>query len=207
MEPGIPNPGIPSTHPVRFPSPDKSDANDRKDAGHIGGHSVRRSETGALSSAGSPDRTSVARAVGDPSHPSKASKVRRAKAPKTKIGPQQGGAKADDGARLAPSERVDRQKITASLDGVRKTGELLNPLPARQAARETPARNRLGELAGDYGQLVPLLEKAAAMKLIIAGRGPGDISLHLGPMAYPIDLAPVASELREKSEIPPDSSV
>ncbi len=53
------------------------------------------------------------------------------------------------------------------------------------------ARHRLGELAEQHAGLVPMLESAAARGLTVSGTGPGDISLHLGPMAYPLDCGAV----------------
>ena len=49
------------------------------------------------------------------------------------------------------------------------------------------ARTRLGELGVQHPGLIPMLELAEARNLTITGKGPGDISLHLGPMAYPLD--------------------
>ena len=57
----------------------------------------------------------------------------------------------------------------------------------RPGAFTDAARSRLGELAARHPGLVTMLELAAARNLTITGKGPGDISLHLGPMAYPLD--------------------
>ena len=188
MEPSIPKPGIPGAGPVRFPLPDQSDASEQDGVGHLGRHSVRQLDNSYLSSPISENREAGGRMAGDLGQPPGGAKVRKAKQPKTKAKQQAGGAKTDDGARHAPSARVDTRKIVVSLDSLRKTGELLKPAPARQAGLEPAAKSRLEALAREHGELVPLLEKAAAKKLTIAGRGPGDISLHLGPMAYPIDM-------------------
>ena len=190
MDPSIPKPGIPTIRPVRFPSTDQSDASEQGGVGQLGPRSVRRSQTGPLPSVRSADRKSGVRMAGDPSQPPRAAKVQRAKPPKTTTMQHNEGVRADEDARLAPSDRVDTGKVAASLDGPRKIGELLIPAPARQAGLEPAARSRLEALAREHGGLVPLLEKAAAKKLTIAGTGSGNISLQLGPMAYPIDMGP-----------------
>ncbi len=61
-------------------------------------------------------------------------------------------------------------------------------VPATRPGEFTDAaRSRLGELAARHPGLVTMLELAAARNLTITGKGTGDISLHLGPMAYPLD--------------------
>ena len=117
--------------------------------------------------------------------PSVKANLKKAKAPKVK---QQTLPKDDPKSHLAPSARVDKQGISTGLEALRKTGELFTPDPPRKAALEGAGKARLEALASEHRNLTPLLEKAAAKGFTISGRGHGDLSLHLGPMTYALDV-------------------